>query len=34
MGVAKDEGTKFHDGDETREIHDFRVRISAIEDTR
>lgn len=32
MGVAKYERPELHDADETREVHDLGVRISAVED--
>jgi hypothetical protein len=33
MSVSKDERTEFHDRDETGKIHDFRIWITAVENT-
>ena len=34
MSISEDERTEFHDGDETREIHNFRVWITTVENAR
>ncbi len=33
MGVAEDEGSKFHDRNETRKIEDLGVRVATIDDS-
>ena len=34
MGVSENEGTEFHDGDETRQQVDLRVGVTAVHDSR
>ena len=34
MRIAKYQGAEFHDGDESRQVHDFLVGVSTVDDTR
>lgn len=34
MGIAEDKRAELHDGDKTRQVENFGVRIASIEDAR
>ena len=34
MGIAEDKRAELHDGDKTRQVEDFGIRIASIEDAR